>query len=223
MADLKNKSSNIPHQPSHLLRVGLTGGIGSGKSVVATELEKYGAAIIDTDLIAHEITKANGLAMSAIEQFFGPEFLLDDGSLDRQKMRELIFADPKAKERLEKITHPLIYQETKRLSLLHQSKNPAYLVYVVPLLVESNFWINQSPKALDCIVVIDCPETQQIARVQERNGLEANIIQKIIASQASRHDRLVIADYVIENNQGIEDLKIEAQRLHQILLRHEST
>jgi dephospho-CoA kinase len=223
MADLKNKSSNIPHQPSHLLRVGLTGGIGSGKSVVATELEKYGAAIIDTDLIAHEITKANGLAMSAIEQFFGPEFLLDDGSLDRQKMRELIFADPKAKERLEKITHPLIYQETKRLSLLHQSKNPAYLVYVVPLLVESNFWINQSPKALDCIVVIDCPETQQIARVQERNGLEANIIQKIIASQASRHNRLVIADYVIENNQGIEDLKIEAQRLHQILLRHEST
>jgi dephospho-CoA kinase len=223
MADLKNKSSNIPHQPSHLLRVGLTGGIGSGKSVVATELEKYGAAIIDTDLIAHDITKANGLAMSAIEQFFGPEFLLDDGSLDRQKMRELIFADPKAKERLEKITHPLIYQETKRLSLLHQSKNPAYLVYVVPLLVESNFWINQSPKALDCIVVIDCPEIQQIARVQERNGLEANIIQKIIASQASRHDRLVIADYVIENNQGIEDLKIEAQRLHQILLRHEST
>jgi dephospho-CoA kinase len=161
--------------------------------------------------------------MSAIEQSFGPEFLLEDGSLNRQKMRELIFADPKAKETLEKITHPLIYQETQRLSLLYQAKNPAYLVYVVPLLVESSFWINQSPQALDCIVVVDCPETQQIARVQERNGLEVAMIQKIIASQASRHDRLVVADHVIENNQGIEDLKIEAQRLHQILLRHKST
>jgi dephospho-CoA kinase len=94
---------------------------------------------------------------------------------------------------------------------------------VVPLLVESSFWINQSPQALDCIVVVDCPEDQQIARVQKRNGLEIPMIKKIIASQASRHDRLVIADYVIENNQGIEDLKIEAQRLHQILLRHKST
>lgn len=223
MADLKKKSSNNPTHPPHLLRVGLTGGIGSGKSAVASELKKCGAAIIDTDLIAHDITKAKGLAISAIEQSFGPEFLLKDGSLDRQKMRELVFADPKAKEKLEKITHPLIYQETKRLSLLYQAKNPAYLVYVVPLLVESSFWINQSPKALDCIVVVDCPENLQIARVQERNGLEVGMIQKIIASQASRHDRLVIADFVIENNQGIEDLKIEAQRLHQILLRHKST
>jgi dephospho-CoA kinase len=94
---------------------------------------------------------------------------------------------------------------------------------VVPLLVESSFWINQSPQALDCIVVVDSPEPQQIARVQKRNGLEVEMIQRIIASQASRHDRLVLADYVIENNQGIEDLKIEAQRLHQILLRHKST
>jgi len=117
----------------------------------------------------------------------------------------------------------LIYQETQRLSKLSQAKNPAYLVYMVPLLAESSFWINQSPKALDCIVVVDCPENLQIARVQERNGLEVGMIQKIIASQASRHDRMVIADFVIENNQGIEDLKIEAQRLHQILLRHKST
>jgi len=223
MADLKTKPLNSPDHPSHLLRVGLTGGIGSGKSAVATELEKCGAAIIDTDLIAHDITKSKGLAMSAIEQAFGPEFLLEDGSLDRQKMRELIFTDPSSKEKLEKITHPLIYQETLRLSLLNQAKNPAYLVYVVPLLVESSFWIKQSPKALDCIVVVDCPETQQIERVQKRNGLEVAMIQKIIASQASRHDRQVVADFVIENNQGIEDLKIEAQRLHQILLRHKST
>jgi dephospho-CoA kinase len=223
MADLNTKRSSSPGHPPHLLRVGLTGGIGSGKSLVATELEKCGAAIIDTDLIAHDITKSNGLAMSAIEQAFGPEFLLEDGSLDRHKMRELVFDDPKAKEKLEKITHPLIYQETQRLSLLCQAKNPAYLVYVVPLLVESGFWINQSPEALDCIVVIDCPENQQIARVQERNGLEIALIKKIIASQASRHDRLLLADYVIENNQGIEDLKTEAQLLHQILLRHKST
>ena len=223
MADLKKKSSNNPTHPPHLLRVGLTGGIGSGKSAVASELEKCGAAIIDTDLIAHDITKANGLAMSAIEQAFGPDFLLEDGSLNRQKMRELVFTDPKAKEKLEKITHPLIYQETQRLSKLSQAKNPAYLVYMVPPLAESSFWINQSPKALDCIVVVDCPENLQIARVQERNGLEVGMIQKIIASQASRHDRMVIADFVIENNQGIEDLKIEAQRLHQILLRHKST
>jgi dephospho-CoA kinase len=223
MADLNTKPSNSPSHSSHLLRVGLTGGIGSGKSAVATELGKCGAAIIDTDLIAHDITGPNGLAMFAIEQTFGPEFLLEDGSLDRQKMRELIFADQGSKEKLEKITHPLIYQETQRLSLLSQAKNPAYLVYVVPLLAESSFWVSQSPQALDCIVVVDCPEPQQIARVQKRNGLEIPMIKKIIASQASRHDRLVIADYVIENNQGIEDLKIEAQRLHQILLRHKST
>jgi dephospho-CoA kinase len=223
MADLKNKPLHSTDHSSHFLRVGLTGGIGSGKSAVATELEKCGAAIIDTDLIAHNITSPKGLAMSAIEQAFGQGFLLEDGSLNRQKMRELIFADPSSKEMLEKITHPLIYQETQRLSLLSQAKNPAYLVYVVPLLVESSFWISQSPQALDCIVVVDSPEPQQIARVQKRNGLEVEMIQRIIASQASRHDRLVLADYVIENNQGIEDLKIEAQRLHQILLRHKST
>jgi len=223
MADLKNKPLHSSGHPPHLLRVGLTGGIGSGKSVVATELEQCGAAIIDTDLISHEITGPKGLAMSAIEKAFGPEFLLENGSLDRQKMRELIFTNSSSKEKLEKITHPLIYQETQRLSLLNQAKNPAYLVYVVPLLVESSFWINQSPQVLDCIVVIDCPEDQQIARVQERNNLEISMVKKIIASQASRHDRLVLADYVIENNQGVGDLKIEAQRLHQILLRHKST
>jgi dephospho-CoA kinase len=219
--NISSSSPPIKAKPS-ILRVGLTGGIGSGKSAVATELEKCGAAIIDTDLISHNITKANGLAMNAIEQAFGREFLLEDGSLDRQKMRELIFTDPASKEKLEKIIHPLIFQEAQRLSLISQANNPAYLVYVVPLLAESGFWIKQSPQALDCIVVVDCPETQQISRVQKRNGLEATMIKKIIASQASRHDRLVIADYVIENNQGIEDLKIEAQRLHQILLRHKS-
>ena len=144
MADLKKKSSNNPTHPPHLLRVGLTGGIGSGKSAVASELEKCGAAIIDTDLIAHDITKANGLAMSAIEQAFGPEFLLKDGSLDRQKMRELIFADPKAKEKLEKITHTLIDQEAKRLSPMQHLPHPTLPLYIAVAELDTDEFKRQS-------------------------------------------------------------------------------
>lgn len=222
MADLKASSTHLP-KSTHLLRVGLTGGIGSGKSAVAQELENCGAAIIDTDWIAHQITGPNGLAMPAILKAFGPQFCLEDGSLNRKTMRELVFNDPKAKQTLENITHPLIYQEAQAQARLKANESPAYLVFMIPLLAESSAWLEQSPNQLDCVVVVDCPSEQQISRVQQRNGLSVEMIKKIIDSQAPRHSRVAMADYVIENNAGLEDLKVEAQRLHQILLRHKSS
>mgnify|MGYP000485233499 CR=1 FL=1 len=199
--------------------VGLTGGIGSGKTAVSDLLGELGAGIIDTDLIAHQITAPGGSAIPLIKEAFGPQFIDQQGALDRPKMRALVFGDPQSRRTLEQITHPLIKRETATQAFAIAKSGAPYLVFVVPLLVESRTWVD----LLDFVVVVDCPEPQQIARVQKRNGLEVAMIQKIIASQASRHDRQVVADFVIENNQGIEDLKIEAQRLHQILLRHKST
>ncbi len=222
MADLKPSSTHLP-QLTRPLRVGLTGGIGSGKSAVAEELANCGAAIIDTDLIAHQLTGSNGLAMPAILQAFGSEFCLEDGSLHRAAMRELVFNDPKAKQMLEGIIHPLIYQEAQAQARLQANKHPAYLVFMIPLLAESSAWLQESPDRLDCVVVVDCPSEQQIARVQQRNGLSVEMVKKIISSQAPRHTRVAMADYVIENNAGLDELKVEVQRLHQILLRHKSS
>ena len=222
MADLRTPTPSKSLKRPHVLRVGLTGGIGSGKSAVAQELENCGAAIIDTDLIAHQLTAPHGLAMPAILAAFGSSFSMADGSLNRTAMRELVFNDPKAKQTLESITHPLIYEEAQRQASLLANKNPAYLVFMIPLLAESSAWLQESPYSLDCVVVVDCPSDQQISRVQKRNGLSVEMVKKIIASQAPRHARVAMADYVIENNAGLDELKVEAQRLHQILLRHKS-
>jgi dephospho-CoA kinase len=212
-----------PHHPlQRILRVGLTGGIGCGKNAVAAHLESMGALVIDTDLIAHQITGQNGLAMPAIKSSFGEEFLHSDGSLDREKMRTLVFNDPKAKLALEQITHPLIHQKTQDMASEGIKRQPPYVVFMVPLLIESGQWINQTPAKIDYVVVVDCSEELQISRVQARNQLPKETIQKIIASQANRHERISIADYVIENNGTLEELEVESKRLHQILLRQKS-
>ena len=212
-----------PHHPlQRILRVGLTGGIGCGKNVVAAHLQRLGALIIDTDLIAHEITGKNGLAMPAIKSQFGEDFIQPDGSLDRGKMRTLVFNDSKAKLALEQITHPLIHQKSQEIATEGFKQHPPYVVFMVPLLIESGQWINQNPAKIDYVVVVDCNEAQQISRVQARNQLPQETIQKIIASQASRHERISVADYVIENNGTLEELEIESKRLHQILLRQKS-
>jgi dephospho-CoA kinase len=212
--------SHLPDQ--HVLRVGLTGGIGCGKNAVAAHLESMGALIIDTDLIAHEITGRGGLAMPAIKSLFGEEFLQPDGSLDRGKMRTLVFNDQKAKLALEQITHPLIHQKSQEIASEGAKKHPPYIVFMVPLLVESGQWINQTPQKIDYVVVVDCSEELQISRVVARNQLPKETISKIIASQASRHERISVADYVIENNGTLGELEVESKRLHQILLRHKS-
>ncbi|NCX14201.1 MAG: dephospho-CoA kinase, partial [Burkholderiaceae bacterium] len=177
---------------------------------------------IDTDLIAHQITGPNGSAMPAIKSLFGEEFLQSDGSLDRARMRALVFNDPKAKLALEQITHPLIHQKSQEIAVEGTKKQPPYIVFMVPLLIESGQWINQTPAKIDYVAVVDCSEELQISRVVARNQLPKETVQKIIASQATRHERISVADYVIENNGTLEELEVESKRLHQILLRQKS-
>ena len=211
------------HQPhKQTLRVGLTGGIGCGKNAVAAHLESMGALIIDTDLIAHQMTGHDGLAMPAIKSQFGEKFVLPDGSLNRGGMRTLVFNDPKAKLALEEIIHPLIHQKSQEMAAEGIKKQPPYVVFMVPLLIESGQWIHQTPAKIDYVVVVDCSEEQQISRVQARNQLSKETIEKIIASQATRHERISVADYVIENNGTLGELEVESKRLHQILLRQKS-
>jgi dephospho-CoA kinase len=199
----------------HALFVGLTGGIGSGKTAVSDQLALMGAGVVDTDLIAHQITAPNGAAIPSIQKEFGPEFIDSQGALDRVKMRSLVFTDPLARHSLEAITHPLIREEaTRQAKHLIQKKAP-YLVFVVPLLIESGTWVS----LLDYLVVVDCSEETQIERVMHRSKLPRNEIERILQAQASREDRLASADVVIENHGSLESLKTEVLRLHQKILQ----
>ena len=211
--------NHSPHQsPRPIIRIGLTGGIGSGKSAVAHLLEKHGAVIIDTDAIAHQITAPGGAAIAAIESHFGQDFINPDKSLNRSKMRELVFNDDEAKLALEQITHPIITQETLRLASEALPKNPPYVVFMVPLLIESGQWLDQAPSKIDYLVVVDCPENEQIKRVQQRNGLDAELIKKIMAKQVTREQRLKRADFVIKNDGDLAHLETQADMLHQRIL-----
>lgn len=211
-------SLTLPQFPAELIKVGLTGGIGSGKSAVAKMLEEQGAVIIDTDAIAHQITGSNGLAIAAIRSHFGQDFINPDQSLNRTKMRELVFNDDQAKTALEQITHPLIAQETSRLAIEAASKKPPYVVFMVPLLIESGQWLDQTPSKIDYLAVVDCPEEEQIKRVQLRSGLDPEIIQKIMQKQATRDQRLKKADFVITNDGDFAHLETQTKVLHQRIL-----
>jgi dephospho-CoA kinase len=173
--------------------IGLTGGIGSGKSSVADLLSQWGAAVIDTDDISRTLTTANGAAIAAIEHAFGPQALMSNGALNRTWMRERVFADCLARARLEALLHPLIH---KQAELLARQARGCYLVYVVPLLVESAGWRER----VDRICVVDCDPQTQLARVQSRSGLTSSIIKRIMAAQTARATRLHAADDVILND-----------------------
>lgn len=177
-------------------QVGLTGGIGSGKSTVATLLARWGAAIIDADAIARQLTAPGGLAMSAISQQFGTEFVTTDGALDRDRMRTLAFSDPGAKLRLEAIIHPLVAEETARQGNAAQVAGHPCLVFDVPLLVESARWRQK----VEHVLVVDCLAETQITRVMARNGLTQAAVEAIIAAQSTRLRRLQAADSVIFND-----------------------
>ena len=195
--------------------VGLTGGIGSGKTAVSDQLAKLGAGVIDTDLIAHQITASNGEAIPFIQKQFGAEFIDSSGALDRAKMRKLVFGDPDARKALEAITHPLIRNETiRQAKQLIRDKVP-YLVFVVPLLIESGNWL----PLLDYLVVVDCPEEVQIERVMHRSNLPRNEVEKILKAQASRQERIAHADMVIENQGSLNDLQGQVLNLHQKILQ----
>ncbi|RZT41061.1 dephospho-CoA kinase [Cupriavidus agavae] len=193
-----------------MLEIGLTGGIGSGKTRVADMFAAHGAALIDTDLLAHEITAPGGLAIAPLVAAFGPRCLRVDGAMDRDAMRALVFSDPTAKARLEAITHPLIRQltETRAAAIRAGGQHP-YLIYVVPLLVESGTWRTRVGRVL----VVDCLEATQVARVMARNGFTREQVQAIMDRQATRAARLAVADDVIDNDGPPEALAPQVERL----------
>lgn len=215
------------HQPSasptdlsllreKILLVGLTGGIGSGKTMVSEQLANYGVGIIDTDLIAHQITGIGGVAISKIRAEFGDGFIDPRGALDRKKMREMVFKKPEARQLLEKITHPLIRKEALDLALsLAQSSEVPYLVFSVPLLIESGTWVD----AIDYVVVVDCLPETQISRVMQRSNLSHKAVQAILDAQTSRSARLAKADFVLENNATVDQLERQVLGLHKKLLK----
>jgi dephospho-CoA kinase len=193
------------------LIVGLTGGIGSGKTTVANHFAELGAAVVDTDVIAHELTSAQGAAMPAIIQTFGGEVLQNDGQLDRAAMRRLCFSDPAMRKSLEAILHPLIRSESKaRCRREANADHVPYVLLVVPLLIESGAYHEH----INRILVVDCDETQQIARVMARSALSEKEVRDIMATQASRAQRLAVADDVLSNTGARDELLIGIQALH---------
>ena len=199
------------NKPKQLV-VGLTGGIGSGKTAVSNRLQALGATIIDTDEIAHSLTKVGGLAMPDIQKTFGEEALLPDGSMNRDYMRALVFKDPGKRIELEKILHPKIRE------LVQQYLNagaPLYFVLVVPLLFEKGGW----GELMDEIIVVDCPEEQQVRRVIQRNGWPETQVRTVMQNQATRERRRAGATQMIENNGDLAELIEKIDFMHQKLIK----
>jgi dephospho-CoA kinase len=188
--------------------VGLTGGIGSGKSAVADRFARLGVHVVDTDEIAHELTRPAGEAIARIRAAFGAEAIAADGSLDRARMRRLVFSDAQARKRLEAILHPLIRVESARR--VERAQSP-YAILVIPLMVESGMDRSRTARVL----VVDCPETLQVERVMRRSGLPDAEVRAILASQATRAQRLASADDVIDNSGPPEALDQQVSRLHE--------
>jgi dephospho-CoA kinase len=191
-------------------RLGLTGGIGSGKSTVASMLAGFGAAVIDADAIARHTTAPGGAAIDSIRDAFGAEFINPEGALDRERMRALAFADTEARKRLEAIVHPLVGLETARQAQSAIDAGHRCIVHDIPLLVESAHWRQR----VDQVLVVDCTPELQIERTMQRSGLTRPAIEKIIASQASREVRLSAADMVIFNvGLSLDELALEVQQI----------
>jgi dephospho-CoA kinase len=194
--------------------VGLTGGIGSGKSAAADRFAALGAAVVDTDAIAHELTGPGGAAMPAIRAAFGDVVVAPDGRLDRAMMRRCVFADTGERQRLEAILHPMIRAEAERRSSAALAGGAPYVVLVVPLLVESGGYRER----VDRVVVVDCADEVRIARVMARSGLGSDEVERIMAAQASRADRLAAADDVIDNSGNLDHLAARIAALHAVYL-----
>ena len=187
--------------------VGLTGGIGSGKSAATAHFAALGASVVDTDLIAHALTAPGGAAIEAIRRTFGADMLTPDGSLDRAEMRALAFQRPAARRQLEAILHPMIRDESARQC--REAPGP-YVMLAVPLLIESGTYRERCNR----ICVVDCPEDLQVARVRQRNSLPEEQVRSIMAAQASRAQRLAVADDVIDNSGTLAELEAQVERLH---------
>lgn len=190
--------------------VGLTGGIGSGKSAAAAFFFELGAAVVDTDAVAHELTAPDGAAMPEIRSTFGAGVIAEDGALDRNAMRRLVFADAAAKNRLEAILHPLIRAESQVRCETGLAGGAPYVVLVVPLLVESGTY----RKRVARVLVVDCAEQTQVERVMARSGMTSEEVRRIMATQASREERLAVADDIIDNDCDIAKLRTQVGVLH---------
>ncbi len=191
--------------------VGLTGGIGCGKSTVADMFAELGASVIDTDQIAHALTAPHGAAMPALLAEFGADFATPDGALDRAKMRALVFADDTARARLEAILHPRIREATAAAATIATGD---YVIFVVPLLIESGTWRERVTRVL----AIDCPEELQVARVMARSGITEDQVRAIMAAQVTREQRRAAADDIILNDDGLDALRPQVEVLHALYL-----
>lgn len=197
-----------------IYRVGLTGGIGSGKSTVASLFKDCGVLVIDSDVISHQMTQSGGIAITAIRTTFGDDYIDASGALDRVLMRQLIFSDHAAKLKLEAILHPLI-----RAQILAQVDNAninstlasPYLLLVIPLLFET---LNYH-ELVQSTLVVDCAETTQVARTMQRSGLDEQIVRTMMASQMTRIERLRLADEIIQNDGNLDTLRQQIAKLHQ--------
>jgi dephospho-CoA kinase len=194
------------------LVVGLTGGIGSGKSAAADAFAELGARVVDTDAIAHELTGVAGAAIPEIAQHFGKAFIDATGAMDRKRMRDLVFSDAEEKQRLEALLHPMIRAESqRRIESAFATRSAPYVINVVPLLVESPGYRERVARVL----VVDCPEALQISRVQQRSGLPEGQVRRIMATQIQREKRLAAADDVIDNSGTIAALQQQVRQLHE--------
>jgi len=194
-----------------MLVIGLTGGIGSGKTAAANYFAELDVPVIDTDELAREVVHPNSDAINKIQEHFGMHVINNDGSLNRKALGEIVFSKPTEREWLEELLHPKIRQlAAERIAALTEP----YCILVIPLLVES-----EPHPLVDRILVIDCPEELQIARVQQRDHSEKAMIQQIIQAQADRQHRLAAADDIIVNDQDLEQLQAQVTSLHQQYLQ----
>jgi dephospho-CoA kinase len=187
--------------------VGLTGGIGSGKSAAGQVFENLGTTVIDTDALAHALTGPGGAAIEPIRAAFGADYITPDAALDRARMRELVFADAERKRLLESILHPMIRAQTNALV---QATRGAYVILMIPLLIESRDYRGRCQR----ILVVDCPEELQVERVMARSGLTAEQVRAIMSNQVTRAVRLAAADDVIDNSRDPAHLRRQVEALH---------
>ncbi len=190
------------------LCIGLTGGIGCGKSTVANLFAAHGAAIIDTDAIAHQLTRPDGLAIPPVRAAFGDDYITGGGALDRAKLRQLVFSDAVAKRKLEGVLHPMILEQAR--SQLQQAHRVPYVIMVVPLLLDSPAFLQLVRR----ILVVDCAEDSQVARVLQRSQLNKKEVRAIMAQQPTRAQRLARADDVIQNDASLDGLAKQVAVLH---------
>lgn len=198
---------NLPKMSYKDFSIGLTGGIGSGKTMVADLFAELGASVVDTDEVARNLTVSGGAAIEPIRKEFGEKFIQPDGAMNRSLMRELVFSRQKERLKLEAILHPLI----RKVSLESaEAATGTYVIFVIPLLVELPIWNGLGTR----ILTVDCPEELQIERVMKRNNMSREQVKAIMATQATRQQRLAVADDVIVNDRSIEEVRQEVVILH---------